>query len=219
MAIKAVIWDVDGTLLSTRRLYPEAYRKALAPYVGREMTNEELFTMAIHSHSELRFLRAHAGDEHYDASLKDFHRLYQELHETHFDGVYEGIPETIEAIRKRGLKQGVVTGKSRGSFDISIVVAGLGPFDVLVMDDDVSQPKPHPEGILAAIDALNVRPQDAIYVGDSPTDIEAAHAAAVKAAAALWSKPNDQRAAMIERIKKAGGAILLDTPPALLNLL
>lgn len=216
MEIKAVIWDVDGTLISTSRLYPEAYRRALAPYIGRDMTDNEI--LGVQRHSELGFLRAQAGRA-YDACVRDFQMHYRDLHETHFDGAFPGILETLAALRKRGMKMGVVTGKSRNSCEVSLAIGALGSFDVLVADDDVGDPKPHPEGMLVALRALTIKPGEAIYIGDSVSDIEAAHAAGTAAAAALWSKDGSRRAEFIERVKEAGGAYLLDAPPDLLELL
>jgi len=213
---KAVIWDVDGTLIGTRRLYPEAYRRALAHVLGHEPSNEEMFRVA--SHSELGFLRAHAG-ERYDDVLHEFRRQYAALHASHFDGVFPGVREVLEELRRRGVPQGIVTGKSRESFAASTLYADLGQFDVLVMDDDVSSPKPHPEGISAAIEALHIQPAQAVYVGDSITDAQAAHAAGAGAAAALWSRPAVERRSFLERLAAEPYALVLEHPQDLLPLL
>jgi pyrophosphatase PpaX len=214
--IEAVIWDVDGTLISTKKLYPEAYRRALAPYVGRDLTDAELFKIA--SHSELRFLQRHAG-EHYAASLKDFQRHYAELHASHFGGIYDGVLETLAELRRRGIRMGIVTGKSRSSYEASVAYADIGPFDVLVMDDDVDQPKPHPQGILAALNELSVVAAAAIYVGDSITDLEAAEAAGAIAAAALWSKEGKYRIDFDARLAAHPQAYRLNQPHDLLDLI
>lgn len=216
MSIEAVIWDVDGTLIHTKRLYPEAYRRALAPIIGRELSDTELFRVP--SHSELRFLRAHAGDR-YQQSVEAFQKHYAALHESHFGGVFDGVLETLAQLRLRSIAMGIVTGKSRSSFEASAAYADLGQFDVLVMDDDVSEPKPHPEGILAALAALRVEPDQAIYVGDSITDIMAAEDAGTLAAAALWSKEGAYRADFLARMQPHPHALLLERPVDLLSYL
>ena len=216
MPYKALIWDVDGTLISTKRLYPEAYRRALAPYVGRELSDDEMFRVP--SRSELRFLRAHAG-EYYDECLRAFQRHYAELHETHFGGIYPGVLETLAELRRRGIPMGIVTGKSRHSYEVSSAIAGLGQFDVLVMDDDVSEPKPHPEGILATLAGLKIPAADALYVGDSITDVIAAHEAGTAAAAALWSKEGPDRDRFLQALQTHAEAILLTSPEEILRYL
>lgn len=217
MRKSVVLWDVDGTLASTFRLYPEAYRRALAPYIGRAMSDEEIF--AHRSHSELRFLRTFSGP-HYEACLADFRKHYAELHATHFDGLYDGISETLGALRDRGVRMGIVTGKSRLSFEATTALADIGHFEVLIMDDDVSEPKPSPEGILAALSNLQIEPHDAIYVGDSITDIMAAEAAGTGAAAAMWSKTLPERlSTFIAALADHPNTLLLNQPHDLLSKL
>lgn len=213
--IEAVLWDLDGTLISTRRLYLEAYRRALAPYIGRAMPDEEI--LAKRARSEIRFLRAHAAD-HYDACLRDFRRHYADLHASHFGGIYPGVVETLGELRRRGAKLGLVTGKSRSSYAVTTVAADVGPFDVLVMDDDVDEPKPHPQGLRIALSELNVEPGRALYIGDSLSDIHAASAAGIAPVGALWSKQGERRA-QFARAVAAEGAAVAETPADVLVLM
>lgn len=214
MAIEAVLWDLDGTLIATHRLYPEAYRLTLKRFLGRELTNEEMFVRQFRS--EIEFLRHHAGED-YEASTREFARHYADLHSTHFDGIFPGILPVLAEIRRRGLKMGIVTGKTRSSYEITVQTADLGQFDVLVMDDDVDSPKPHPQGILAALDAIAVKPAAAIYIGDSITDIEAALAAGTHAAAALWSKKGEFLRAFEARLRAHPVAHILREPTEVLS--
>jgi pyrophosphatase PpaX len=213
--VLAILWDLDGTLISTKALYLEAYRRALAPYVGRVLTDEEI--LGDRSRSEIRYLKSKAREQ-YDACLRDFQQHYATLHETHFGGVYPGVKEVLDELRQRDLRMGIVTGKSRSSYEVGLATADLGQFDVLVMDDDVNEPKPHPEGLLAALGALNLDGHHAIYIGDSITDIEAAHAAGTLAAAALWSRSESERGRFVERIRQVGEAYVLHSPADVLAL-
>lgn len=215
MRLQAILWDLDGTLISTKRLYVEAYARALRPYMKREITEADVRSVPVVS--ELRFLQAMAQSD-YDACLIDFQRHYAELHDTHFGGIYDGVEETLARLRSLGLKMGVVTGKSRSSYEVTSVTADLGQFDVLVLDDDVDQPKPAPDGILMALQALDVAPDVALYVGDSVNDMRAANAAGVHAVAALWSKDDEQRAEFLKRLG-AEPARLASTPLDILSLL
>jgi pyrophosphatase PpaX len=212
--IEAVLWDLDGTLISTRHLYLEAYRRALAPYIGRDMSDEEI--LAKRARSEIRFLRAHAA-EHYDACLRDFRRHYAELHATHFGGIYPGVVETLDELRRRGVKVGLVTGKSRSSYEVTSVTADIGPFDVLVMDDDVDEPKPHPQGMLIALSKLSVEPHRTLYIGDSLSDIHAASAAGSHPVGALWSKHGERREHFAKAVA-AEGAVVAEAPGDVVEL-
>lgn len=214
--IEAVLWDVDGTLVSTKDLYLECYRRALAPYVGKSLSDDELLAMG--HHSELQVLRGNAG-EAFEACMAVFARHYADLHGTHFGGVYDGVLDAINAVRQRGIRIGIVTGKSRSSWDITLAQVELGEFDVVVVDDDVGSPKPDPEGILTALDVLGVKAANAIYVGDSPADMEAARAAGTHAAAAMWSKNSAWRERFLQRIGDVSGIALLEHPRDVLSLI
>lgn len=214
--MKAVIWDVDGTLVATKDLYLECYRRALAPYVGKLLTDEEL--LALRPHSELQVLRIHSG-EAFEECSQSFRSHYAALHATHFGGIYDGIPEVLAQLREHGIRTGIVTGKSRSSWEITVAEIELGDFDVVIADDDVANPKPHPEGILAALASLRVDPNDAIYVGDSPGDIEAAHAAGVAAAAAMWSKNEAWRERFLRRTRDLPLFLMMDHPSEILTVI
>ncbi len=207
--LAAVLFDLDGTLVSTKRLYLEAYRRALAVQRRRMPTVEEI--IALRPRAELRFLKDLVGPEAYDACLRDFRRFYDELHETHFGGIYAGVPEMLRALHAAGTSVGLVTGKSRASWEAMVKRVELGPFDVTVFDDDVREPKPDPEGLALAVDALGVAPARAAYVGDATSDVEAASAAGLLPVAALWPKKPEELDAFVARVT-AAGAVTVATP-------
>ena len=214
--IKAVIWDVDGTLISTKDLYLECYRRALEPYVGRLLTDDEM--LAMRPQSELYMLRTHAGGD-FEACMTAFARHYDELHSTYFGGVYDGVADVLDALRARHIRNAIVTGKSRASWEITLAQTQLGDFEVVIVDDDVAHPKPDPEGILAALDSMAIHPRDTIYVGDSPGDMEAAQAARTQAAAAMWSKNDVWRNRFLQRTRGMNGIVHLERPHDVLGLI
>ncbi len=210
----AVLLDLDGTLIDTKRLYIECYRQAVVPYVGRELTAEEV--MALRPRSELRFLRDVVGEERLASCFQDFLHAYDRLHDTHFDGIYAGVTEMLEGLRSAGFLLGIVTGKSRRSWELTRVRDQLGPFDVLVFDDDVEEPKPDPRGLQLALDRIGAEPDYAVYLGDSATDLEAAVAAGMLPAAALWAKKPEDRQTFLERVEPYG-APAFESPDAFLR--
>lgn len=204
-----VLLDLDGTLINTKRLYIEAYRRAVLPYIGRDLSRDEI--LALRPRCEIRFLRDVVGPDRLDSCLADFHRVYAELHPEHFSGVYAGIPELLSALRRARVPLGIVTGKSRRSWEISLRHAPLGDFDALVFADDVVEPKPDPEGLHLALGQLRADPGRAYYLGDSLSDIEAALAAGVRPAAALWAwKPGWREQFEAQAIEL--GATIFATP-------
>jgi HAD superfamily hydrolase (TIGR01509 family) len=98
---------------------------------------------------------------------------------------YEGINELLQALSARQIPIAIVT-SSRKPFCDRIITHLKWSIDLLVTRQDVRLPKPHPAGIILALQQLNIQPKDAIMVGDSPDDINAAKAAKVYSIGALW---------------------------------
>lgn len=206
----AVLFDLDGTLIRTRDLYLEAYRRALVPFLGRALSDAEI--LALEPRSEIRLFQSQVGAAALADCFEHFYRHYEALHPTLFGGIYDGVPELLQRLRAAGRPLGIVTGKSRRAWEITTAHAPLGPFDALVMDDDVPAPKPDPSGIRLALQSLRVPPEHAIYAGDSITDILAAVDAGVVPVAVLWSRRDpDRRTAFVERAA-ALGALIAETP-------
>ena len=203
--LPAVLFDLDGTLIDTKRLYLECYRLAVEPRLSYRPSDDEL--MALRPRSELRFLGALVPPAELQGCLDDFWQHYAELHATHYGGVYDGVPALLEQLRAAGHPIGIVTGKSRRSWDITAPVAALGPFDVVVLDDDVRAAKPDPHGIRIALERLGTPPARAVYVGDTVSDVLAARAALVQPIAATWGRRSDPQG-FAEKARAAGARVV-----------
>ncbi|HEU4885266.1 MAG TPA: HAD-IA family hydrolase [Longimicrobium sp.] len=182
----AVLFDLDGTLIDTYRLYLECYRRALEPHLGYAPTDAEI--AARRPASERRFLLDWIGNDAGDACHAEMRRLYAELYPAMADGIYEGVPEMLAALRSAGLRLGIVTGKGREAWEATRTLSDVGPFEVVVTDDDVHAAKPDPGGLLAAAEALGIAPAQAVYIGDSTVDMKAGRSAGMRIGAALWAK-------------------------------
>jgi pyrophosphatase PpaX len=187
-----VLFDVDGTLIDTYRLYLEAYGRALRPYMGRIPSHAEV--AAQRPSSERRFLVDWLGEAEGIACHAAMCDAYEQLHRSFCEGVYDGVPEMLEALRAVAVPIGVVTGKGRRAWEVTEREMGLGPFGVVITEDDAEHPKPDPGGLLKAVTAMQADPAQTIYIGDSLTDMAAARAAGLRAGAALWPKtePEDR---------------------------
>lgn len=188
---RCVLFDFDGTLIDTWRLYLESFRRSLAPHFNRLLSDEEI--LDYRPSAERRLLKSVIEDGHVNRYYESFLGHYRSLHHTHNDGLYPGVADMLAGLRSGGYLLGVVTGKSRPAWDVTFAASGLPPFDVIITDDDVIQPKPHPEGLLTALKTVGVPASRAFYIGDSLLDGEAAGAAGIAFGAALWSKSGLER--------------------------
>ena len=184
--IHCVLFDLDGTLIDSLELYVQAVKRTLEDTIFEEVPTERLATLRLNS--EPRLLGYFVPSGEVEAAHRRFLANYNLLHEEYFDGVYPGIQKLLASLRRSSVKTGIVTGKSRGAWEITRSHAGLGDFDTLVFDDDVSAPKPDCEGIVKAMANLEASPAETVYVGDSVSDLEAATTAGVGFLAARWSK-------------------------------
>jgi pyrophosphatase PpaX len=213
----AVLFDLDGTLIATKALYIEAYRTAIEPYVRDELTERDI--LALKPTSELAFIRAVVAESDFDACLEDFYCAYRELHAGRFQGVYPGIRELLDGLRAAAVPLGIVTGKSRRSWAVTSEIISLGPFDVLVFDDDVRAPKPDPHGLELATSLLGVAPGRTIYVGDTMSDLRAARAAGLWPVTTLWARSDEDREELAAGAREEGALAIVERPADLRGVL
>ena len=211
MGPSAIVFDVDGTLIDTYRLYMESYRRALAPVLGYSPGDAELIGRG--ASSERGILRAWVPDDRLDDCHADLCRHYEALHASLAEGFYEGAREMLAALRAAGIPLGVVTSKGRRAWEVTASRIDLGDFAVVVTEDDVAEPKPHPEGLLAAAAALGEPPERLVYIGDSSGDLKAGRAAGMAVGAVLWPKTAPgEREAFLERIRPLAPEWVFDRP-------
>jgi HAD superfamily hydrolase (TIGR01509 family) len=214
--VPCVLFDLDGTLVDTWALYLEAFLRTLEPYVGRRLSAGEVGTL--HPSSEVRALASAVPDDAVAEAHASLLAHYQALHPTHFAGVYPGVPEMLDALRALGCTLGIVTGKSSGAWEITRQAVGLGDFAVFVGDDHVREAKPSPDGLHLALERLGAAPGEALYVGDSVSDAQAARDGGVRFAAALWAKRSDDVPGFLARVREVGVWAELPRPGSLVGL-
>lgn len=214
--LEGLLFDLDGTLVDTWDLYLEAYRRALEPMVERMPTREEV--REVGPSAERHLFRGLLGRERGEEAHRRFREHYEALHDELFQGVYPGVAEALDALRRRGRRLGIVTGKSRPAWEITRRRVELGPFHTVITEDEVEEPKPSPQGLVRALEELAAPPERTIYVGDAFRDLEAARAAGMRFAAALWSKSDEERPGFARRCRKAGAWRVLERPAGIVTL-
>lgn len=192
--IRAVFFDLDGTLADTA---PDLGYALNAMRVARGCPAlPSSSTRPVASSGARGLLQAGfgigPGHPDYDAMRSEFLRLY-EANICRESRLFPGMPELLDAIEARGLTWGVVTNKSERLASLLLDLLGVGSrASCLVGGDSTPNIKPHPDPLLAACRKTGHDAADCVYVGDDLRDIEAAHAAGMKAAAAKWGYLNGQ---------------------------
>lgn len=212
---RVVLFDLDGTLMNTWRLYLEAFRRALEPHFNRLLSDAEI--LLLQPTAERRLLQRVIEPSHFAACFDAFLSHYRALHDAMSDGLYPGVPEMLLDLRSRGCALGIVTGKSRAAWETTRLKTALEPFDVVVTDDDVGHPKPHPEGLQKALQALGVPAGEAWYLGDSVLDCQAARMAGISFGAVLWSKAPEEREEFIQAVQAIGARRCFDHPASVVE--
>ena len=188
----AILFDLDGTLVNSYRLYLEAYRRALEPVLGRAPSHDEIASRS--PAAERQFLSDWVGPERADECHDALCQHYSQLRGAFGDGPYDGVREMLTALASAGYPLGIVTGKGRRVWDLTEPAFAPRLFEVVITEDDVTHAKPNPEGLRAAAAALAIEPERIAFIGGSHTDFAAGRAAGMSIGGALWPKtePSDR---------------------------
>jgi len=191
LAARAVLFDIDGTLVDSVGAYLEVARVAAAPH-GFGVTAEHVrVSLATGSN----FWRGVVPDDYVDRdtvmkamsahAAREWPRVLRE-----HGRLFEGLTGTLDALKRQGILLGIVSGARPEVLELLRQDDILDRFDAVVLGADVSRRKPDPEGIVKCLKALDVAPGAAVYVGDTPVDIEASRAAGTRAVGVLTGAGN-----------------------------
>lgn len=184
---KAVLFDLDGTLLDTAPDMVAALDVLLAES-GREAVDYE-FARAHVSKGALGLIDMAFGDidEAHRMSLRD---RYLELYAQSLavaSGLFNGMAEVLDYIETAGMHWGVVTNKPGFLTEPLLDALGLlARSATTISGDTLPERKPHPRPLLHAAEQIGITPGEAMYVGDDTRDIVAGNAAGMTTVAALY---------------------------------
>ncbi|SDM89014.1 phosphoglycolate phosphatase/pyrophosphatase PpaX [Psychrobacillus sp. OK028] len=187
--MKAVIFDFDGTIADTLPVCFYAFQAVFKEFDNKEVNSDEI--KAMFGPSETGIIRENLVDSNHDKAIELYYEKYLEKHhDLVIDN--EEINNLLQHLKREGYKLGIVTGKAERSLLISLECLNMKDlFDVIITGDDVDIPKPHPEGVNKALELLNVKNTEAVFLGDSDADILAGKQANVHTIGVHWL-PNYQ---------------------------
>lgn len=212
--MKAVVFDLDGTLVDTLRDLAEATNRALEVN-GFPACPLEAYTQMVGNGARKlieRGLGTAGTPERTERVLADFLRIYDRDCLT-YTRPYAGMEETVDALRDRGLRLLVITNKPEAQARKIVTRFFPGRFAAVYGGTAGRPAKPDPAATLSALESADAAPEEALFVGDSNVDIYTARAAGMRSAGAVWGFRGE------EELRAAGADSLLLRPGDLLGLL
>ena len=189
--MRAVFWDLDDTVLNTLPGRMEALAGTYEDCLGTRPDARALWRE--HNGRTLEALSRELLGEDWRRFAERYRERYYAIA---FDPEpFEGVVETLDALRAEGLELAVVTSKiSWGATGELARMGLLERFATVVGHDDCERHKPDPEPLFVAMERMLLDdPREIAYVGDTPADVQAARAAGCHAIGALWGSLDAER--------------------------
>ncbi len=212
MVYRAAVFDLDGTLLNTLADLADSGNELLASY-GMAPHPEPAFRYFVGNGSRKLMERILPGKspEQIDEALGRYKAIY-EKHLTAKTTPYEGISETLSALKVRGVRMAVCTNKHISAAEALIrKYFPADTFDTFEGDRPGVPRKPDPAHVRIVLEKMGVRPEETVYLGDSGVDMQTAVNAGALPVGVLWGfREKDE-------LMENGAQILLSKPSELLE--
>ncbi len=216
MNYKAVIFDLDGTLLNSLEDIADSANSVLSDH-GFPTHKPDDYRMFVGSGMSELMIRALPEEKRNAESIDDYVKEYRAEYSQNWNKKtkpYDGILEMLDVLTAISIKIAVLSNKLH-AFTKQCVDELLPrwKFDVVVGFQNEIPPKPDPTGALQIAEQLNLSPSQILYVGDSDIDMKTGVAAGMHPVGVLWGFRTK------EELQKNGAKTLIEKPQEILNLL
>ena len=207
--MKAVIFDLDGTLLDTLADIADSMNAVLAKY-GLPLHNINDYKLFVGDGADNLVIRSVTGVELAELTISRLVTEYKTEYlkrQANKTRPFEGIPELLSTLAEHDVKMAVLSNKSH--IATLEVMAHYFPdiyFCALIGHRTGYPIKPDPSGVLEILGIMELPREEALYVGDSGTDMQTASAAGIRAVGALWGYRDK------EELEENGAAAFAEHP-------
>lgn len=188
--IKACIFDLDGTIINTLESLTYAVNESLRELGFPDTDVEHVRSFIGHGGRNLIRAAISMYSEPDEAAIDNAYRTYKRIFSefcTYRIAAYEGVPETLDEIKSRGIKLAVISNKSQEGVDACIhKVYGDELFDIIWGERPGIPLKPDPAGIISLAGELGVKTGECLYIGDGETDMQGGRAAGCITVGVTW---------------------------------
>jgi HAD superfamily hydrolase (TIGR01509 family) len=186
-ARRAVLWDVDGTLIDSSEYHWLSWRESLAAE-GMELTREQFAVMFGRRNDEI--LRGYFGADYPEAEVSRVggakEELYREFVRARGIKLLPGVGRWLERLGGAGWLQAMASSAPRANLEAIVEALGIGAyFAAIVSAEDVTVGKPDPQVFLTAAARLGAEPSACVVVEDAPAGTEAARRARMRSIGVL----------------------------------
>ena len=187
MRYKLVIFDLDGTVLNTLDDLAAAANSALEMHGFPRHSVEDVRRFVGNGVAKLirRAVPEGTNDVECARVLADFKTYYRD-HVNVQTRPYDGIPALLAALRSAGIRIGINSNKFDAALQSLCRIHFDGLYDYAAGESETTPRKPDPTAARRIMDAMNVSPEETIYIGDSGVDLETAHNAGTDSAWVSW---------------------------------
>ena len=187
MKYKAVLFDMDGTVLDTLGDLAAAVNHTLREF---SMPERSIAEVAAALSNGAAYLIAHTVPDGTPKELTDkVLAAYAPYYDAHCDiltGPYDGIVPLMQKLRGRGVKLAVISNKQDTAVKPLAEKYFPGLLEIAVGESAEVRRKPNPDAVLAALRHIGVEREEAIYVGDTEVDLQTARNAGMECASVDW---------------------------------